>query len=198
VTLKRHAPAADRNRTAIADVLQRVLPGEGRMLEVASGSGQHVVTFAAQLPAWSFVPSDPDATARASVDAWVAESGLSNLERARDLDTRVGPWPDGPFDAVVAINMVHISPWAATTALLQGASRVLRPGGLLVLYGPYVIDGQTADSNRAFDASLRGRDPRWGVRELRTVLKAAGEHDLHEAERVAMPANNHCVILRLQ
>ena len=192
--MQRHAPAAERNRGPILEVLQRVLPPRGRALELASGSGQHVVHFAQHLPGWHFTPSDPDPSARASIDAWVASAGVDNVDPARDIDARRQPWGVDALDAVLAINMVHIAPWEATVGLLQGAAKVLRPKGQLVLYGPYIIDGETAPSNRQFDASLRARDPSWGVRELSEIVALASEHGLALAHTVPMPANNHTVV----
>ncbi|MEZ4366226.1 MAG: DUF938 domain-containing protein [Kofleriaceae bacterium] len=194
--MKRHSPAAERNRAPILEVLRRVLPTHGRVLELASGSGQHAVAFASALPGITWQPSDPDADARASIAAWRAEAALPNLAAPLDLDVTAPAWPVDPVDAVVAVNLVHISPWAATEALFAGAARVLRPGGVVVLYGPYRIDGDTAPSNLAFDADLRARDPAWGVRELREVVAAADGCGLALAEVIAMPANNHVVVLR--
>lgn len=191
----RHAPAAERNKAAITEVLRRVLPTSGTALEVASGSGQHVVAFAASLPRWSFVPSDPDSEARTSIDAWVEETGVGNVATAAALDTRSWPWPVTTAEAVIACNMIHISPWAATEGLLAGAGRLLSPGGVVVLYGPYVIDGVTAPSNLAFDQSLRARDSSWGVRELRDIEAVATAAGLMLQEVVPMPANNHCLVL---
>ncbi|MBL8717981.1 MAG: DUF938 domain-containing protein [Myxococcales bacterium] len=191
------SPAANRNRGPILAVLARVLPSEGTVLEIASGSGQHVVFFADALPALRFVPSDPDPSARDSIEAYRAEAGLANVEAALALDVRETPWPISTCDAVVAINMVHISPWEATLALLDGAAARLPAGGPLVLYGPYRVGGvHTAESNARFDEGLRARDPAWGVRDLEAVLAAAAERGLVESERVAMPANNLTVVLR--
>ena len=144
-----------------------------------------------------FVPSDPDPSARDSIEAYRAEAGLANVEAALALDVRETPWPISTCDAVVAINMVHISPWEATLALLDGAAARLPAGGPLVLYGPYRVGGvHTAESNARFDEGLRARDPAWGVRDLEAVLAAAAERGLVESERVAMPANNLTVVLR--
>lgn len=194
--MKRHAPAAERNRGPILEVLRRVLPDRGHALEVASGSGQHVVAFAEGLPGWRFSPSDLDPTARASVDAWVAELGLTNVEPAVELDACVWPWPVISADAVLCSNMIHISPWETTLGLLRGAGQVLAVGGTLVLYGPFYVDGQTAPSNVAFDANLRGRDPSWGVRELTEIQTIASTHGLVHEQSVAMPANNLTVVFR--
>lgn len=197
VLAKLGSPAANRNRGPILAVLARVLPSEGTVLEIASGSGQHVVFFADALPALRFVPSDPDPSARDSIEAYRAEAGLANVEAALALDVRETPWPISTCDAVVAINMVHISPWEATLALLDGAAARLPSNGPLVLYGPYRVGGvHTAESNARFDEGLRARDPAWGVRDLEDVLAAAAARGLVESERVAMPANNLTVVLR--
>ncbi|MCA9648875.1 MAG: DUF938 domain-containing protein [Myxococcales bacterium] len=189
-------PAVARNREAILDVIRSRLPARGTVLEVASGSGEHAVSFGAALPELRWQPTDPDPTARASIEAWVEHEGLPNVARPLALDVTAWPWPITAADAMMCINMIHISPWEATQGLLQGASRVLPVGGPLLLYGPYVVDGETAPSNRAFDASLRERDPRWGVRELRQVEREAEGHGLGLEEVVVMPANNLTVVLR--
>lgn len=191
-----HAPSALRNRGPILEVLRRILPGQGTVLEVASGSGQHVTFFAAALPTLQFQPSDPDEGARRSIAAHCADAGSTNVAPPLDLDVR-GAWPDQPFAAVVAINMVHISPWTATLALLAGASARLPLGGPLILYGPYRVDGQhTAESNARFDESLRARDPAWGVRDVGEVETAAAAVGFVLEERVSMPANNLVLVFR--
>lgn len=191
--MKREAPAAHRNREPIREVLARVLPSTGRVLEIASGSGEHALWFARAFPALAWQPSDPDPAARSSIAAWRAEAGLANLAEPIALDV-CAPWPVEHADAVVCINMIHIAPWEATVALFAGAARVLPAGGLLYLYGPYRFDGQTAPSNEDFDRSLRSRDPRWGVRDVTELVRVAGEFVL--ADTVAMPANNHSLIFR--
>lgn len=194
--MKHHAPATSRNREPIREVLARVLPATGEVVEIASGSGEHAVFFAGAFPALTWQPTDADATARASIAAWRAEAGLANLREPLALDAGSATWPITAADAVICINMIHISPWEATLGLLTGAARVLAAGGLLYLYGPYLVDGETAPSNRAFDRSLRDRDPRWGVRELRDVEAAAATLHFALREIVAMPANNLSVVLR--
>lgn len=189
-------PATARNREPLLAVLGPRLPLQGTVLEIASGSGEHAVSFAAALPQLRWQPSDPDAAARASVAAWVEHEGLSNVMPPVDLDATQWPWPIASADAVLCVNMIHIAPWEATRGLMAGAARVLPPAGPLLLYGPFVVDGETAASNREFDASLRARDPRWGVRELRDVEREAGQHGLLLAETVEMPANNLVVVLR--
>ncbi|CAN0627332.1 conserved protein of unknown function [Burkholderia multivorans] len=191
------APAAERNRGPILDVLRRVLPASGSVLEIASGTGQHVVHFAQGLPALHWQPSDPDAHARRSIAAWIAYTGLPNVAEPLAFDVRDAGWPLATVDAIVCINMIHIAPWAAAEALFAGASRVLRPGGVLVLYGPYRRAGQhTAESNEAFDAQLRSRDPAWGVRDLEAVVALGLDAGLDCIEVVGMPANNLSVVFR--
>ena len=193
---RRHAPATLRNRDAILDVLRQVLPADGLVLEVASGTGEHVVHFARALPALTWQPSDPDPAARESIAAWVASEDTDNV--LPPLDLEVGsPWPLDHADAVICINMVHIAPWPATLALVAGAARLLPRTGVLVLYGPYRREGQhTAPSNEAFDQQLRSSNPDWGVRDLEAVTKAAASHGLVLQDVIAMPANNFCVVFR--
>jgi SAM-dependent methyltransferase len=194
---KRHAPATQRNRDAILPILRRVLPGSGLVLEVASGTGEHAACFAAALPGLVWQPTDPEPEARASISAWVAEAGALNVAPPLDLDVRADVWPIERADAVVAINLIHIAPWAATLGLLAGAARVLPPGGPLYLYGAYRREGRhTAPSNEAFDQSLRERDPAWGVRDLEAIVEAARAVGIALDEVVEMPANNLSVIFR--
>ncbi|MHB1217722.1 MAG: DUF938 domain-containing protein [Alphaproteobacteria bacterium] len=185
------SPAALRNRDPILDVLRMHLPPKGLVVEVASGSGEHVVYFAQNLPGLVFQPSDPDAEARASIDSWVAESGLANVRPALDFDVTRRPWPFVNTAAILCINMVHISPWRATEALMAGAARHLAPGGILYLYGPYKRGGaHTAPSNASFDESLRLRNTEWGVRDLETVADLAMGAGFSEPAITPMPANN--------
>ncbi len=194
---RRHAPATLRNREAIADVLADVLPKRGTVLEVASGSGEHVVHFAQAFPALDWQPSDPDPDALRSIAAWVAEADLVNVAPPVRLDAGSDDWPVARADAILCINMVHISPWAATPGLLRGAARLLPPGGLLYLYGPYVRPGvETAPSNLAFDQSLRSRDPAWGLRDVADVQAAALAQGLWLEAVMPMPANNLSLIFR--
>jgi cyclopropane fatty-acyl-phospholipid synthase-like methyltransferase len=191
------SPSAARNRDPILTVLRRHLDGMESVLEIASGSGEHVVHFAAALPGITFQPTDPDAPSRASIDAWVSEIGLANVRPALALDVTAPPWPVAQADAVVCINMIHISPWAATLALMRGAAQVLPADGVLFLYGPYRRGGaHTADSNAAFDANLRGRNPAWGIRDLEAVADAAKAEGFGAPAVVPMPANNFSVIFR--
>lgn len=190
-------PAPERNKEPILQVLRRVLPVSGRVLEVASGTGQHVVHFAQSLTSLQWQPSDPEEGHRESIQARVAAAGLQNVAPVIDLDVRVQPWPVDGADAIVCINMIHIAPWEATPALLQQAGRLLPGGGVLYLYGPYQRNGRhTAPSNEAFDADLRRRNPAWGVRNLEDVELEAVHCGLSLSEVVEMPANNFSVILR--
>ncbi len=195
---KRHAPATARNREAIAHILGDVLPSSGLVLEIASGSGEHVVHFAQHFPARRWQPSDPDPAALASIAAWAQDTGLDNLAPAIRIDAAdPDGWPLTQADAILCINMVHISPWEATLGLLRGAAALLPAGGPLYLYGPYLQDGiETAPSNLAFDRSLRARDPAWGLRRVHDVEAAARAHGLDLETIVPMPANNLSLIFR--
>ncbi|RYG81824.1 DUF938 domain-containing protein [bacterium] len=183
-------PAPERNKQPILDVLARLLPARGRVLEIASGTGQHVLHFAAALPQLAWLPTDPDPLHLDAIKARLETVALPNVEPPVGLDVTRETWPEGTFDAVVCINMIHIAPWTATEALLAGAERHLPTGGVLFLYGPFRRGGHTAPSNEAFDESLRNRDPAWGVRDLETVEALAAQHRLALTEVVEMPANN--------
>lgn len=192
---RRHAPATARNRDAILAVLREALPARGAVLEVASGSGEHIVHFARALPGLLWQPSDPDPAARASIAAWAAEAGLANVRLPLDLDAVTGPWP--PADAVLCINMVHISPWAATLGLLRGSAAALPAGAPLILYGPYIEDEMaTAPSNIAFDQSLKARNPDWGLRNVADMDRAAAGCGFARVRRMEMPANNLGLVFR--
>ncbi len=194
---KRHAPATLRNRDAIAEVLADWLPATGKVLEVASGSGEHIVHFAAAFPYLDWQPSDPDPAGLTSIAAWRTEAGLANIARPLALDAAADRWPVDRADAILCINMVHISPWAATLGLFAGAARLLAAGRPLILYGPYVEpDTPTAESNLAFDANLRARNPAWGLRDMGVVKAAAANAGLTFADRRAMPANNLMLLFR--
>jgi SAM-dependent methyltransferase len=194
--VKRFAPATERNRGPIRDVLARVLPASGTVLEIASGSGEHAVAFAQAFPALTWQPSDADPAALASIAAWREEAALPNLAAPIELEVS-GAWPDLAPAAIVCINMVHIAPWEAAFALFAHAGRELAPGALLYLYGPYRFSGAfTSESNAEFDRSLRARDPRWGVRDIDELVAAARCAELELVETVAMPANNHSLIFR--
>ena len=191
------APAAERNKGPILEVLKRVLPDSGLVLEVASGTGQHVAHFARALSGLAWQPSDPDRRARESISAWISKEGLTNIREPLDLDVRQHPWPVSACDALVCINMIHISPWAATEALFEGAARALLQDAVVYLYGPYRVNGRhTAESNAAFDSTLRAQDPEWGVRDMEAVLDTARRCGFEFLERVAMPANNLSLVLR--
>lgn len=194
--MKHHASATARNREPIREVLARELPGTGLVLEIASGSGEHAVAFARAFPGIEWQPSDPDPTALASIAAWRDEEALPNLLAPVQLDVTKVPWPIERADAIVCINMVHIAPWEAAVALFAGAGRLLAPGALLYLYGPYRFGGVTAPSNEVFDQSLRSRDPRWGVRDVRDLGAVATEQGFALRGAVAMPANNHSLLFR--
>ena len=192
---RQHAPATARNRDAILEVLRRLAPARGTLLEVASGSGEHAAHFAAALPGLEFQPSDPDPARRASIDAWCA--GIPNVRPALALDAAGAGWPGGPFDLLLCCNMIHIAPWSAAEGLVAGAGRVLPPGGILLLYGPFRRAGvPTAPSNEAFDASLRAQNPAWDLRDLEAVDKLARAAGFAAPEVTQMPANNLCVAWR--
>ncbi len=194
---RRFAPATLRNREPIAAVLDGWLPPQGLVLEIASGSGEHAVHFAARFAGTDWQPSDPDPTALASIAAWRADAGIANLREPLRLDAASRDWPIDRADAILAINMVHISAWAATFGLLDGAARLLAGGAPLILYGPFLEAGtRTAASNLAFDAGLRATDPNWGLRRVEEVASAAAVRGLELTERRAMPANNLMLLLR--
>jgi hypothetical protein len=201
---QQHAPATQRNRQPILEVLQRVLPPQGTILEVASGTGEHAIFFAPHLSPRRWLPSDADPQHRASIAAWREEFPAENLDEPIALDARDRIWPvetETPLkiSAIVNINMIHISPWSACLGLLAGAERILPPAGILYLYGPYKRNGQhTAPSNESFEAMLRSQNPEWGVRDLDEVVAAAKEHHLVLQETIEMPANNLSVIFNHQ
>ena len=191
------APSPERNKQPILEVLARVLPPRGLVLEIGSGTGQHVAHFARALPALTFQPSEMDVERHASIEAWVAEGNLSNVKPPLAIDVTKHPWPVSAADAVVCINVIHISPWEATLALMAGAARILPAGGVLVTYGPYMRGGaHTSQSNEAFDASLRARNPLWGVRDIDKVAEVAGNEGVALEEAVPMPANNFTLVWR--
>jgi SAM-dependent methyltransferase len=195
--MRQHAPAAERNREPIAAVLREMLPDRGTVLEVASGTGEHALWFARLFPDLAWQPSDPDPHALASIAAWRDGEGPTNLLEPLRLDAAAEAWPIDRADALLCVNMVHISPWAATLGLLRGAGRLLAPGAPLILYGPYRrADVPTAPSNEAFDASLRARNPEWGLRDLEAVAAAAEAQGLDFERLFEMPANNVTVVFR--
>lgn len=192
-----HAPAVARNREPILAVLRSHLPPRGLVLEVASGSGEHIVHFAQAFPSLEFQPSDPDPQARASINAWGAEAGLQNVRPAIALDAAAETWPISTADAVLCINMIHIAPWNSAAGLVRGAATLLRPDGVLYVYGPFRRDGaHTAPSNAAFDRSLRQQNPDWGVRDLEAVTALAQSHGFADPIVEAMPANNLSLIFK--
>ena len=190
-------PHVARNREPILEVLQRVLPPRGLVLEIASGGGEHAAYFAQNLPTVRWQPTDANAEMFESIAAHRAAAGVANLLAPLHLDVTSPQWPVERADALVCCNMIHIAPWAATEGLMAGAGRTLAPGGLIYLYGPYKIDDRhTAPSNEDFDASLRARNPLWGVRDLTEVSHLARRHGLTLEETLPMPANNLSVIFR--
>ena len=198
---RQFAPATQRNREAIAAVLQQYLPSQGSILEIASGTGEHAQFFAPLFaPRW-WIPSDPDPRCRDSIAAWQTYQPLENLQPPLDLNVTQAPWAvetlsfPAPITAIIAINMIHISPWAAGLALLDGAKRLLPKAGILYLYGPYrQATVETAPSNEAFDQSLKARNPAWGLRNLETVTAEAKDRGLSLQAVIEMPANNLSVI----
>jgi SAM-dependent methyltransferase len=192
---KGFAPAAERNRQPILDVLRRVLPPAGLVLEVASGTGQHVLFFSEHLPALQWQPTDTSSDALRCIGAWVDEAARENLLPPLELDVRWPDWPVTTADALMCINMIHISPWETTEALFRGASGLLNGGSHLITYGPYRLHGEhTAPSNSAFDKSLRSRNARWGVRDIDELAELGGRTGFTLQERVDMPANNMTLV----
>lgn len=188
------SPSTARNRTPILAVLESVLPRQGHVLEIASGTGEHAVHFARALPGLVWQTSDPDVSAHASIEAWIAHEGLANVRAPIAIDVRARDWGvTGPVDAVVAINMIHIAPWPATGALFEGTARL--EAGLVFLYGPFMRGGaHTAPSNEAFDAWLKARDPQSGVRDLEDVVAEASRCGFATVRTTNMPANNLSVV----
>ena len=195
--MKRHAPATGRNSAPIADVLQRELPDEGLVLEIASGTGEHAVFFAREFPQITWQPTDREASELASIAAWTEDAGVGNIAEPVVLDASAHDWPVIRADAIVCINMVHISPWEATEGLMRGAGRLLDSGAPLVLYGPYREAGvETAPSNEQFELWLKDRDPRFGLRNIEDVDSLAARHGLARTARHEMPANNLTLVYR--
>jgi len=188
-------PAAERNKSPILDVLARVLPRRGLVLEIASGTGQHVMHFAKALSDLTWQPSDPDAELRESIAVRVREEQRANVNSPIDLDVTKLPWPLQTADAVVAINLIHVAPWSATLALFEGAKALLSPEHVLFLYGPYRRFGHhTSESNAQFDLDLRAHSPEWGLRDLEAVAHVAAGAGFVLAETVGMPANNFSLV----
>jgi SAM-dependent methyltransferase len=189
------SPAAERNKDPILTVLESVLPSTGTVLEIASGTGQHVCFFAEHLPGLHFQPTEPDPASRDSMIARIGTSGLTNVSPPLALDVHEPRWPvASDLDAVLCINMIHISPWSSTEALCRGAARHLRTHGKLVTYGPYLESGTAVPSNLDFDASLKRRNAEWGLRDLDAVTRVAASHGLQRQQVVRMPANNLAVV----
>ena len=188
---------AERNKGPILEILRRFLPQTGLVLEIASGTGQHVAHFAGALPGLTWQPSDADAELRASVALWTREEEHANVNVPLDLDVCRSPWPLARADAIVCINMIHGATWAATQGLFRGAGRVLSAGGIVFLYGPYRRFGRhTASSNERFDAQLRAQDPEWGLRDMEEVARTAGKEGIDLVATIEMPANNFSLVLR--
>jgi SAM-dependent methyltransferase len=192
------SPSAARNVASILAVLQRVLPSHGLVLEVGCGTGEHAVCFAGAMPHLIWRPSDPDPDARASAASWISFTGLSNVRAPIDIDVCANAWgveQEAPFDAIVSLNMVHIAPWAASVGLFAGAGRMLRANAPLILYGPFMRDGtHNAPSNAAFDASLKARNPSWGVRDITDLERLGKASGLILRETIEMPANNRSLV----
>jgi hypothetical protein len=194
---RQYAPAAVRNRDFILDVLRDLLPMTGVILEIASGSGEHVVHFARNFPSLVFQPSDPEPEALLSVAAWVKAAQVTNVRAPIVLDASQSPWPIASADGIICINMVHISPWDATVGLITGAAAILPPGSPLYLYGPYKRkEFATAPSNEAFNRNLRDRNPAWGLRDLEAVAAIAQSVGFSIPAVTEMPANNLSVVFR--
>ena len=194
---RQYAPATVRNRDFILDVLRDVLPMTGVILEIASGSGEHVVHFARNLPSLVFQPSDREPDALRSISAWVEAADVANARAPIVLDASQSPWPIASADGIICINMVHISPWDATVGLIRGAAAILPPGSPFYLYGPYKREGfATAPSNEAFDRNLRDRNPTWGLRDLEAVVAIARSVGFSVPTVTEMPANNLSVVFR--
>ena len=194
------SPAAARNAGPILAVLKRVFPAHGLVLEIGCGTGEHAMHFAEAMPELTWLPSDPDPDSRVSTAGWIKFTGLSNVLPPLDIDVCAEAWgveQTAPFDAIVSLNMVHIAPWAASLGLFAGAGRLLRVGGLLFLYGAFMRDGvHTAPSNAAFDASLKARNPSWGVRDIADLERLGESSGLSLRETIEMPANNMSLVFR--
>jgi len=211
--MHQHSPAAERNQAVILAELLRCLPAQGRLLEIASGTGQHAAYCAAALPGWHWQPSDPDVGALQSIAGWREQAAAPGLQPPLQLDVLQPRWPIESleslesintveaqrWDAIFCANMLHIAPWACCAGLMRGAGRLLAADGQLITYGPYRVKGEaTAPSNEAFDASLRSRNAGWGLRWLHEVAAEAAAAGLALQHRVAMPANNLLLVFGRQ
>lgn len=194
------SPSAARNAAPILAVLKDRLPAQGTVLEIGCGTGEHAVCFAAAMPTLTWIPTDPDPASRASTASWIGFRGLANVHAPVEVDASAAVWGVemlAPFDAILSINMIHIAPWAATVGLFSGAGRLLRVGGLLCLYGPFMHDGAyNATSNADFDQSLKARNPAWGLRDIADLERIALASGLMLGERVDMPANNTLLVFQ--
>lgn len=194
---RQYSPAAERNKSPILAELRRLLPEQAKVLEIASGTGQHAAHFAAAEPGWTWFPTDADPRSLDSIAGWC--EGLGNVRPPAELDVLAANWTGAPapVDAILCANMLHISPPASCRALMAGAARHLAPAGALLVYGPFIVDGeQTAPSNLAFDADLKSRNPLWGLRRLADVVAAGAAAELGFERRIAMPANNLLLVFR--
>lgn len=197
VDQRQFAPATARNREFILPILQRVLPANGSVLEIGSGTGEHAVYFAQQLPNLNWQPSEMNADALPSIEAWIAHSAATNIAPPVVLDVNAEQWPIQRADALVCINVIHYSPWSTTQALFAGAANLLPAGGVIYCYGAYKRNGRhTAPSNDAFDAWLKNRDPSFGVRDLEAIEEIAVAQGFRLEEVIAMPSNNFSLIFR--
>ena len=193
----RHFPATERNRNVIADVLSRILPDTGTVLEIGSGSGEHALYFSEVFPELTWQPSDPDPLNLQSIQAWAASASRTNLRLPLSINASDFTLPIEAADAIMCINVIHISPWDATEGLMRNARHLLPPGGPLYMYGPYRVGGRhTSRSNEAFDSSLRDQNETWGVRDLEVVMAEAQKNGLTFVEHVEMPANNQSLVFR--
>lgn len=195
--MKLHSAASERNQQPIIEILRRALPAQGTVLQIASGSGQHDLAFAQEFPQLRFQPTDRDDAALKSIEAHRQESGLANLLSPLHLDVLEDSWPVSAADALININMIHISPWPCCLALFRGAAKILPPGAPLFLYGPFVRTGFALEpSNDAFDRSLKSRNPQWGLRVMEDVVQVGKEAGFGHEETVPMPANNYSLVFR--
>jgi SAM-dependent methyltransferase len=194
--MKHHAPAAERNREPILSTIAPILGSLARVLEIGSGTGQHAAYFTEKMPGWVWQPTETKPEALLSIEEYRKESTSPGFLPAVALDVTSSVWPSGKYDAVFCANVIHISPWAVCIAILNGAANALAPGGRLLFYGPYRFSGVLApESNLAFDARLRAEDPSWGIRDVVDIAGAARPLGFGEPRAIALPANNHVLVL---